>query len=126
MTSSDNSVPLPATERAEELKEALSEIRTRVQIASAPTSNPTLVAVSKYKPASDILACYRQGQHEFGENYVQELVDKASIVRAWNAIGRMMAYGLTTKSSFLWRFVGILLELYSLIKQKLLHVCSLV
>lgn len=39
------------------------------------------MAVSKYKPSSDILACYEQGQRDFGENYVQELVDKAKQVR---------------------------------------------
>ena len=33
-----------------------------------------LVAVSKTKPAADILALYAMGQRDFGENYVQELV----------------------------------------------------
>lgn len=41
-----------------------------------------LVAVSKYKPSSDVLACYEDGQRDFGENYVQELVDKAQQVRS--------------------------------------------
>jgi len=36
----------------------------------------TLVAVSKTKPAEDIQALYNLGQRDFGENYVQELVDK--------------------------------------------------
>lgn len=39
-----------------------------------------LIAVSKYKPAADVLACYEHGQRDFGENYVQELVDKAKQV----------------------------------------------
>ncbi|SCV68385.1 BQ2448_506 [Microbotryum intermedium] len=38
---------------------------------------PTLVAVSKLKPSSDILALYDHGVRHFGENYPQELVDKA-------------------------------------------------
>ena len=38
----------------------------------------TLVAVSKTKPAADILELYELGQRDFGENYVQELVDKAA------------------------------------------------
>ena len=42
--------------------------------------SPVLVAVSKYKPCSDILACYEHEQRDFGENYVQELVDKAKEV----------------------------------------------
>ena len=36
----------------------------------------TLVAVSKIKPAEDIQELYNLGQRDFGENYVQELVDK--------------------------------------------------
>jgi uncharacterized pyridoxal phosphate-containing UPF0001 family protein len=68
-------------ERKDELKESLEEIRARVvEASSQSTSTPTLVAVSKYKPASEILACHQQGQLDFGENYVQELEDKAKIV----------------------------------------------
>lgn len=91
-TSTSASSPLlkPSAERTAELKESLSEVRARVQRAAAvavndhneatPRAKPTLVAVSKYKPASDILACYEDGQLDFGENYVQELVDKAEQV----------------------------------------------
>ena len=35
-----------------------------------------LLAVSKTKPASDIAALFRLGQRQFGENYVQEAVDR--------------------------------------------------
>ena len=61
--------------------ESLAEIRERVQRASSQDTRVTLVAVSKYKPATDILACYDDGQLDFGENYVQELEEKAKIVR---------------------------------------------
>ena len=75
-----------AAERTAELHQNLQEIRSRVSAASSSSSlqrpsEPVLVAVSKYKPASDILACYEDGQRDFGENYVQELVDKAKQVR---------------------------------------------
>lgn len=36
----------------------------------------TLVAVSKTKPLSDIIDAYQIGARDFGENYVQELVEK--------------------------------------------------
>lgn len=39
-------------------------------------TNTTLVAVSKTKPIEDILELYNLGEKDFGENYVQELVDK--------------------------------------------------
>jgi pyridoxal phosphate enzyme (YggS family) len=38
----------------------------------------TLVAVSKTKPVADILDLYHLGQRDFGENYVRELVEKAT------------------------------------------------
>ena len=36
----------------------------------------TLIAVSKTKPAEMIMEAYNEGIRDFGENYVQELVDK--------------------------------------------------
>ena len=81
---SNASIVRATAERAAELKESLLEIKQRVDVAT-PSSRtgckPTLVAVSKYKPASDIQACYEAGQRDFGENYVQELSEKAPQVR---------------------------------------------
>ncbi|KAK2459900.1 hypothetical protein APHAL10511_008100 [Amanita phalloides] len=80
-------------ERVAELLECLADIRGRVQSAvpCAASRQPTLVAVSKYKPASDILACFESGnQLDFGENYVQELVEKAEVLPRdirWHFIG---------------------------------------
>jgi hypothetical protein len=66
-------------QRKSDLHLSLSEVRSRVHQSSG--GRPvTLVAVSKYKPSSDILACYEAGQRDFGENYVQELVEKAEHV----------------------------------------------
>jgi pyridoxal phosphate enzyme (YggS family) len=51
-----------------------------------------LIAVSKRKPASDILEAYNAGQREFGENYIQELVDKKNELPAdihWHFIGHL-------------------------------------
>lgn len=52
----------------------------------------TLVAVSKTKPVEDILELYELGQRDFGENYVQEMVDKATVLPAdirWHFIGHL-------------------------------------
>ena len=68
-----------APERPVEIAKSLADIRFRVQAAST-SAPPTLVAVSKYHPASDIIACFEKGQLDFGENYVQELVEKAEAV----------------------------------------------
>ncbi|PPQ80289.1 hypothetical protein CVT25_003686 [Psilocybe cyanescens] len=84
----------PTQERTTELSESLTEVRTKIQVASIPGRSPTLVAVSKVKPASDIFACYNNGQLDFGENYVQELEEKARILPAdirWHFIGTLQS-----------------------------------
>ena len=54
----------------------------------------TLVAVSKTKPAEDIQELYNLGQRDFGENYVQELVDKHTQLPQdirWHFIGHLQS-----------------------------------
>ena len=54
--------------------------------------NITLVAVSKTKPSEDILGLYDLGHRDFGETYVQELVEKAEPLRInsrWHFIGQL-------------------------------------
>jgi PLP dependent protein len=54
----------------------------------------TFVAVSKLKPASDIAQMYALGQRDFGENYVQELVEKQAQLPAdirWHFIGHLQS-----------------------------------
>ncbi|KAJ7234176.1 hypothetical protein B0H12DRAFT_1204762 [Mycena haematopus] len=85
------------TARNEEILESLAEIRLRVEqavLSSGSSRSATLVAVSKYKPASDIQACFANGQLDFGENYVQELEDKAKALPAdirWHFIGTLQS-----------------------------------
>jgi hypothetical protein len=68
-------------ERTAELLESLEKIKSCIHSASSKSHSPKiLVAVSKHKPSSDILACLEGGQRHFGENYVQELVGKAAEV----------------------------------------------
>ncbi len=57
-------------------------------------SSVTLVAVSKLKPVSDIEALYKLGQLDFGENYVQELVEKQAVLPSninWHFIGHLQS-----------------------------------
>ena len=54
----------------------------------------TLVAVSKTKPVSDIQELYDLGQRDFGENYVQELVEKQLLLPndiRWHFIGHLQS-----------------------------------
>ena len=67
------------------------------QIREAEKASPygqkvTLVAVSKTHPAADILQVYEEGQRDFGENKVQELVGKAEQLPSdihWHMIGHL-------------------------------------
>ncbi|CAG2056151.1 unnamed protein product [Timema podura] len=61
----------------------LKHVWERIEVASSKRTinlqkyKPRLVAVSKTKPKELIIDSYNAGQRHFGENYVQELVDKA-------------------------------------------------
>ncbi|KAJ3991640.1 proline synthetase associated protein [Lentinula boryana] len=86
-------------ERTAEIRECLEDIRARVVSAAQALavngeSRKIIVAVSKYKPSADILVCYEYGQRDFGENYVQELVDKAKELPfeiQWHFIGTLQS-----------------------------------
>ena len=62
--------------------------------AELKTKNVTLVAVSKTKPVEDVLELYNLGQRDFGENYVQELVEKYEQLPKdirWHFIGHLQS-----------------------------------
>ncbi len=67
----------------------------------------TLVAVSKTKPVSAIQELYNLGQRDFGENYVQELVDKEALLPKdirWHFIGHLQ----TNKVKLIAPFVQLI------------------
>ena len=64
------------------------------QLKSQLPASVTLVAVSKFKSEKDILEAYEAGQRDFGENYVQELVEKAEALPKdirWHFIGHLQS-----------------------------------
>ena len=63
-------------------------------IEECKAKNVTLVAVSKTKPVEDILELYKLGQRDFGENYVQELIEKEKQLPKdirWHFIGHLQS-----------------------------------
>ncbi|MER3498411.1 MAG: YggS family pyridoxal phosphate-dependent enzyme [Chitinophagaceae bacterium] len=63
-------------------------------IAELTSNNITLVAVSKTKPVEEIKQLYDLGQRDFGENYVQELVEKQKQLPQdirWHFIGHLQS-----------------------------------
>jgi hypothetical protein len=74
---------------------------------SVTQKNVQLIAVSKTKPNEDIVELYELGQRDFGENYVQELVDKAASVAGdirWHFIGHLQ----TNKVKYIAPFVHLI------------------
>jgi hypothetical protein len=66
-------------DRQSELKGNMESILSEIESVSS-SSKARLVPISKLKPASDIQALYDAGYRTFGENYIQELADKAEVV----------------------------------------------
>lgn len=85
------------------IPENLKTVRTAItEAATAAGRDPeaiTLIAVSKTRPAADVLAALAAGQQHFGENYVQEAVQKIAEVGAgisgirpiWHYIGAIQS-----------------------------------
>ncbi len=78
-----------------------------LNIRSSIPDYVTLIAVSKTKPNEAILEAYEAGQKDFGENYVQELVDKYGQLPKdihWHYIGHLQS----NKVKFIAPFVHLI------------------
>ena len=73
-------------------------------------SKITLVAVSKTRPVEDILMLYDLGHRDFGENYVQELVEKAEQLPKdirWHFIGHLQTNKVKLIVYFVYLILGV-------------------
>src|SRR5271155_2377519 len=101
MSSEDNPNMKVNSQRASQLIEQLSSVQRRISSVAAKTSRSSakpvrLVAVSKLKPATDILALHSPptSHLHFGENYVQELLEKSRLLPPeirWHFIGGLQS-----------------------------------
>ncbi len=76
----------------------------------AESSDAVLVAVSKSKPAEDIKELYDMGHRDFGENYVQELVDKETQLPKdirWHFIGHLQSNKVKYIAPFVYLVHGV-------------------
>merc|ERR1712137_578207 len=75
--------------------ENLQQVQAQVdEAAKDRTIKPRLVAVSKMKPPEMIKECYDIGHRHFGENYVDQLIDKAPQLPddiKWHFIGAIQS-----------------------------------
>jgi len=81
------------------IKTCLHNVNTRIidaaQRFGRDPQQIQLVAVSKTKPVSAIIEAYEAGQMRFGENYVQEAIDKIQVLAdkaiEWHFIGNIQS-----------------------------------
>jgi PLP dependent protein len=82
----------------------MSSIRENIEsIRQKLPAGVKLVAVSKTRPASDIMVAYNAGQRVFGENRAMELASKKSILPGdieWHLIGHLQTNKVKTIISF--------------------------
>lgn len=81
---------------AERLKSVQITVNQFTLDAHRPSNAVKLLAVSKTKPVSDIVHAYEAGQRLFGENYVQEGVEKIQTLQTfddieWHYIGPLQS-----------------------------------
>lgn len=81
---------------AEQLRIAHLQIAEHAKATGQAPGSVQLIAVSKTRPAADIDTAYQHGQRAFGENYPQELAEKARQLTAlpqleWHFIGPLQS-----------------------------------
>uniref|UniRef100_A0A667WSX3 Pyridoxal phosphate homeostasis protein n=1 Tax=Myripristis murdjan TaxID=586833 RepID=A0A667WSX3_9TELE len=87
---------------SEEVGKALQSVVERVNQAAArrpktlPALPPRLVAVSKTKPTELVIEAYRQGQRDFGENYVSSY----QLMSSWRKLQ------IQSCPEIQWHFIG--------------------
>ncbi|MDC9597632.1 YggS family pyridoxal phosphate-dependent enzyme [Xenorhabdus anantnagensis] len=78
------------------IEQNLHDVRNRISLAAQKCGRSpeeiTLLAVSKTKPANAIAEAIANGQREFGENYVQEGVEKIQL--------------FNNRNDLVWHFIG--------------------
>ena len=77
-----------------------------------------LVAVSKIQPVQAIKELYQFGQKDFGENYVQELVEKQTQLPAdirWHFIGHLQTNKVKLIAPFIYLVQGV--DSFKLLKE---------
>lgn len=83
---------MPDVNIVESLENARNRLRTALTNAGRDPASAHLLAVSKTQPAASVRQAFEAGQREFGENYVQEALDKQAALADLDAI--------------VWHFIG--------------------
>jgi len=96
------------------------------EIQNSIPKNVALIAVSKTKPVSDILEVYNAGHKAFGENKIQEMVEKYNLLPKdieWHMIGHLQRNKVKYMAGFVHLIHGVdsLKTLQEINKQAIKH-----
>ncbi|HKG69460.1 MAG TPA: YggS family pyridoxal phosphate-dependent enzyme [Segetibacter sp.] len=89
---------------------AVNEEKYKEIIRELKSQNVQLVAVSKMQTAADIKKLYDLGQRDFGENYVQELIEKQAVLPTdirWHFIGHLQSNKVKYIAPFVHLIQGV-------------------
>lgn len=81
-----------------------------INISNTIPENVTLIAVSKTQPVSSILEAYQAGQRAFGENKIQEMVEKFEVLPKdieWHMIGHLQSNKVKYMAHFVHLIQGV-------------------
>lgn len=94
-----DSIAITRDQSVTQITDHLARVRERVanaaSIVDRAADSITIVAVSKKQPVTAISAAYAAGQRDFGENFVQEAVEKMAVLDLpgvrWHFIGHIQS-----------------------------------
>lgn len=96
------SVQNPSPQEITDFQDRLKEVTSRIEQATTKSNrhaSPLLLAVSKSKPSSVIAAAVAAGVRHFGENYLQEALDKQAEIIAWHQ-------AQSEEDRLFWHYIG--------------------
>lgn len=78
----------------------LKKVQARIRVVDK-NQQVTLIAVSKTKPATDLQQAIDAGQRHFGENYLQEALDKIAVLKKQATYNSPLG-----GRDLIWHFIG--------------------
>jgi pyridoxal phosphate enzyme (YggS family) len=99
----------PTPEQIATFKDRLAKVSSRITQATKSagrTSPPLLLAVSKAKPASEVAAAICAGLRHFGENYLQEALEKQCAITAWQQARPQAQSVKSAAGKIYWHYIG--------------------
>jgi hypothetical protein len=90
------------------IKKINDDICAAAQKSGRDASKVTLIAVSKRKPSDMIRQAIDAGQRDFGENYIQEAMEKIDILGRGSAIWHFIGHLQSNKAKFAVKYFDLI------------------